>query len=154
MSHSFRVVPALLALALFGGCATYAPDREPVYEPSRPEAGYAQYGYVTGIRRASEDRDDWGRGAVIGGVVGAVVGNRVGRHVHGDDGQVAGTIAGAVGGAIIGNEIDRRRHEGDDRVRVTVELDRGGRRSFEFERIGDLRVGDRVRIVGGELYRL
>jgi outer membrane lipoprotein SlyB len=35
-----------------------------------------------------------------------------------------------------------------------VQLDRGGVRSFEFKSAGELRVGDRVRIEGNQLFRL
>jgi outer membrane lipoprotein SlyB len=153
MRGSLCAGAAVLTMALAAGCASYPADREPVYEPSRPGWSRAEYGYVANIQQASGGRQGPGGGAVIGGVVGAVVGNQVGRQANGPDGQVVGTIVGAVGGALIGHEIERSNRDDDSRLRVTVQLDRGGRRDFDFDRLGDLRIGDRVRIDNGRIYR-
>ena len=61
---------------------------------------------------------------------------------------------GAGVGALIGNEIEKnvRRERGG--VRITVRLDDGRMRRFDFNDSDGLRVGDRVRIDGGRLYSL
>ena len=63
-------------------------------------------------------------------------------------------MAGAVGGALIGNEIEKNSRRDGNGVRVNVQLEQGGLRSFDFRSVGDLRVGDRVRIEGNQLYRM
>ena len=92
-----------------------------------------------------------GAGAVVGGVIGAVVGRQF---ADSNSGKNVGTVAGAVGGALIGNEVEKNARRDQQGVRVNVQLDQGGLRSFEFKSIGELRVGDRVRIEGNQLYRL
>ena len=66
----------------------------------------------------------------------------------------AATIGGAVAGAAVGNEIERRRENGGDSAyRIDVRLDNGALRSATTEHVGDIRVGDRVRIENGRVTR-
>ncbi|MGZ5185860.1 MAG: glycine zipper 2TM domain-containing protein, partial [Caldimonas sp.] len=58
-----------------------------------------------------------------------------------------------VGGAVAGNAIETRQKRDDEVYRVGVRLDNGAQRYIDFHRIDDLRVGDRVRFDGGQLYR-
>jgi len=90
-----------------------------------------------------------GGGALLGGVVGAVIGNQIG---HGS-GRAAATGVGAVGGALIGNSLERRNRNDGEIYRVSVRFDHGNVGQFDYEQIDDLRVGDRVRAEGGQLYR-
>ena len=90
-----------------------------------------------------------GGGALIGAIIGGVVGNQFGSGT----GRAAMTGAGIVGGAVAGNAIENRNRRDDEVYRVWVRMDNGGLRSFDFYRIDDLRVGDRVRYDGGQLYR-
>jgi outer membrane lipoprotein SlyB len=53
---------------------------------------------------------------------------------------------------VAGNEIERRRTS-DDHYRVTVELRDGRTASFMQDSPNGLRVGDRVRISEGRLFR-
>ena len=55
---------------------------------------------------------------------------------------------------VVGNEIEKNARRDGGGVRVTVQLEQGGSRRFDFRDSGGLRVGDRVRIEGGQLYRL
>ena len=88
-----------------------------------------------------------GRGAIIGGVAGGILGHQFG----GGSGNTAATIVGAIGGAAVGNQIQRT--NADDRFRVIVRLDSGATIAFDQVGEGELRVGDRVRIVNRRVYR-
>jgi outer membrane lipoprotein SlyB len=140
------VVGIALALAV-SACAHRSPDRPPVYSPAGPGA-YAQYGRVTHIETLGSSRETSGAGAVAGGVIGAVVGRQIA-----SDSKAAGTVIGGVAGAVIGNEIEKDQRRSRERVRVTVRLDGGMIRYFDFAQVGDLRVGDRVRVDGDRLSR-
>lgn len=159
MQRVFRLaVPAVL-LALLSACAHYntARPNEPVYSPrsgsvSSPSGNYVAYGQVRSIEAIGSGAEaPRGGGAVVGGIVGAIVGRQF---ADGRRGENVGTVVGAVGGALIGNEIEKNARRDANAVRVNVSLDGGGARSFDFKAIGDLRVGDRVRIEGNQLYRL
>jgi outer membrane lipoprotein SlyB len=82
-------------------------------------------------------------------VIGGVVGNQFGSGT----GKALATGAGVVGGAVAGNAIENRNRRDDEVYRVWVRLDNGATRSIDFYRIDDLRVGDRVRFDGAQLYR-
>ncbi|QPF74975.1 glycine zipper 2TM domain-containing protein [Roseateles sp. DAIF2] len=153
---------AAAALAL-GGCASHHEPRQnraPVYEqggypPSGsypgsggPSQAPVQYGHVRSIEQI-EGGGSSGGGALIGGVIGGALGNQVGK----GSGRAAATVAGAVGGAVVGNEIERQR-SGRTRYEVLVQLERrGAEQWFELGQLDGLKVGDRVRIENGRLYR-
>src|SRR5574341_2062295 len=140
-------LPVLGVAALLGACAE-PPSRPPLAEPVY-SAPYVQHGTVRSIRMVRVDDPTTGGGALLGGAVGAVAGNQIG---HGG-GRAAATMLGAIGGAIIGNQVERNRNYAYDAVRVTVRFDSGDIRSFDFESVGDLRVGERVRSDGYQLFR-
>lgn len=152
---------SVAVLALVSACST-SPTRTPYYGNSSggyssaptPTAGYnnayAQYGVVRDIERLPMATRSPGAGALLGGVLGAVVGNQIGS----GSGRAAATVVGAVGGAMVGNSVENRNARGDDIYRVTVSLQNGDRASFDFRQVDDLRVGDRVRVEGGQVYRL
>jgi outer membrane lipoprotein SlyB len=154
MQGSIRFAIPALALAVLSACASRPQaTNAPVYSPSRQAPAYAvTYGVVRGIESTGTSSDQpRGGGAVVGGVIGAVIGRQFG---DSSSGKNVGTVAGAVGGALIGNEVEKNARRDQSAVRVHVQLDHGGTRSFDFKSIGDLRVGDRVRIEGNQLYRL
>jgi outer membrane lipoprotein SlyB len=88
-------------------------------------------------------------GTLIGGIAGGVIGHQIGS----GRGNTAATIAGAIGGAVVGNEIAKK-HEQSTRYRITVRLDSGSSLIVEDTHDLNLRVGDRVRIVDGHIYRV
>jgi hypothetical protein len=90
-----------------------------------------------------------GAGAILGAVIGGVVGNQFGSGT----GRALATGAGIVGGAAAGNAVENRNKRDDEVYRVWIRLDNGVMRSLDFHRVDDLRVGDRVRYEGGQLYR-
>ena len=86
---------------------------------------------------------------MIGGIAGGVIGHQIGS----GRGNTAATIAGAIGGAVVGNEIEKKQAQ-TTRYRITVRLDSGSSLIVEETRDLNLRVGDRVRIEDGHLYRI
>ena len=144
----------IAASTLITGCATHDPYPTSSSYPSSTSSSYASYGVIESIDLV-RDNDGIGgtgigAGAVIGGVVGGVAGNQIGS----GKGKTAATVAGAVGGAIVGNEIQKRAgSRGDDIYHIRVRLDRGGYVTIAQRNIGDLRVGDQVRIENDVVYR-
>ena len=100
------------------------------------------------IHRPSEDTPA-PTGAVIGGIAGGVIGHQIGS----GRGNTAATIAGAIGGAVVGNEIEKKRAQAT-RYRITVRLDSGSSLIVDETRDLNLRVGDRVRVEDGRIYRV
>jgi outer membrane lipoprotein SlyB len=144
----FAITAAALAAAACGS--------DPVYydQPRYGSGAYysrtadsADFGRVVAIDVIGERRTT-GAGAVVGGIVGGVLGHQVGSG-RGND---AATVAGAVGGAVVGNEIEKRRNDGE-RYRITVRSRDGRDAVFEQDSLDGIRVGDRVRIDGGRLFR-
>jgi outer membrane lipoprotein SlyB len=148
MMSLHRVGIALAAgVMLLSGC--YAPQPYAVYEQPAPAASQRiEFGVVESIDMYREGQPaPTGLGAVLGGVAGGILGHQIG----GGRGNTAATIAGAVGGALVGNQIERAQPH--DRYRVVVRLDSGGTLVFSEVGEGELRVGDRVRIVNNRVYR-
>ncbi|QNP50608.1 glycine zipper 2TM domain-containing protein [Diaphorobacter aerolatus] len=115
-----------------------------------------EYGVVTtieGIPRSYQRGSTSGVGAIIGAVVGGVLGNQIG----GGMGRAAMTAAGALGGAAAGNAIEGRTAPGGEvggGYRIFIQLDRGGgQRVYDVPDPGDLRPGDRVQMVNGQISR-
>lgn len=154
-----RLAGAVLAagaLAL-GGCATYYPDGSyAVYEAPAPVAApgpmYAQraeYGVVERIEMyRGGSRSPVSVGTILGGLAGGLLGHQIGA----GSGNTAATIAGAVGGAVVGNQVERA--NSPDRYRVVVRLDDGGTLTVSDVAAGELRVGDRVEVVNGRVFRV
>jgi outer membrane lipoprotein SlyB len=137
-------------LALLTACVA-APRRDVVYEPAvgqMPE--YAEFGKVESTAIVSASARTSGGGGVLGVVIGGIVGHQFG----GGIGKVVATGVGVFGGAAAGNAIEGRNLREGDIFRVQVRFDNGTSRPFDFMRIDDLRVGDRVKFEGGQLHRL
>jgi outer membrane lipoprotein SlyB len=105
-------------------------------------------GAVKAIEPITETKSS-GAGAVVGGLLGGVVGHQFGK----GDGKKAMTVVGAVGGAVAGNAVERHKNEKVVGYRVKVQLDNGETRTFEPAQLGDLKVGDRVRVDQGTLHK-
>lgn len=141
---------ALAGIALFAALATGCASRQAVPVPQYSQAGYGtQYGVVQNIETVRAQSQTSGGGAIIGGVVGGLLGHQVD---HGAKKDLA-TGVGVVAGALIGNEIEKNNRGVRDIYRVTVQLERGELRSFDYASLNDVRVGDRVRIENNQLYR-
>ncbi|HSV19408.1 MAG TPA: glycine zipper 2TM domain-containing protein [Casimicrobiaceae bacterium] len=147
------------ALAI-AGCATpyyydqpYAygsPGPYTVYErPAPVVAQRVEYGVVEGIDLYRDGSNaPTGLGAIIGGVAGGIIGHQFGA----GSGNTAATIGGAVLGGLAGNEVQRS--SARDHYRIRVRLDSGGTVDVADAGEGQLRVGDRVRVVNGRVYRM
>jgi len=91
-----------------------------------------------------------GQASPVGALAGAVIGGVVGHQVGGGRGKDVATAAGAIGGAAAASEFERRQNR-TTRYEVQVELDDGRRETLTLQNISGLGIGDRVRIVNGEL---
>ena len=115
-------------------------------------SGYVQgYGRVTNVQMVRGQGGSGLTGAVIGGAVGGLAGNQVG----GGSGRTAATIAGLAAGALIGRAVEQNstRAQGRDYYRVTVQLDNGQMHSLDYADAPSVRIGDRVRLDGNQIYR-
>jgi outer membrane lipoprotein SlyB len=137
-----------IAAAMAAGCATHASRPvqagAPAYGSQRVE-----YGQVHSIDMVRAQDQTTGGGGLVGGVIGAVVGRQIGS----GSGRTAGTLVGAVGGAIIGNEIEKNNRGARDFYRVAIRTDQGQMRSFDYQTLAELHIGDRVRIENNQVYR-
>lgn len=122
---------------------------------SRSDANYSQQaaanvchecGRVESVQAVRSAPRTSGVGVGVGAVVGGLLGNQVG----GGNGRTLATVAGAVGGGYAGNEIEKRNHTTTS-YQVRVRMEDGEIRSFSQGGAGGWRVGDRVRVVNGEL---
>lgn len=89
-------------------------------------------------------------GAFLGAVLGGVVGNKFG----GGSGRALATGVGVISGAVAGKQIATQNQKGNQIYRVLVRLDNGRTQHFDYQQIGDLRVGDRVSIEGNQIMQL
>jgi len=147
------VAAAVAAVALLSGCAS---------SPSYNNGGYnsggynnsAQsmgYGTIESIQITQAENRTSGGGAVVGALVGALAGNQIGS----GSGRTAATVAGGVGGALVGNNIEKNRNAngGQEMYQINVRMDNGEYRTVVQDSAYDLRVGNRVRMVDGRVYR-
>ncbi|MEX5744204.1 glycine zipper 2TM domain-containing protein [Massilia sp. X63] len=152
MKATRTLAAAVLATtALLTGCASTSSD--PYASNNGYNSGYNNvsmgYGTIESIQVTQGGNRTSGAGAILGGVVGALAGNQVGS----GSGRTAATVAGGVAGAAIGNNVERNRQGGQELYQVNVRMDNGEYRTVTQDSVYDLRVGNRVRIVDGRVYR-
>ena len=158
--RQISLATSLAAAGLLTACAApsgyrggdYRGDQR-VYESqpvNRQVPRYAEYGRVENIGYVQVSQRPSGAGAILGAVIGGVVGNQFGSGT----GKALATGAGAIGGAVAGNAIEGRTRRDDEAYRVTVRFDDGSVRDFDFQRVDDLRRGDRVKFEDGQLHRM
>jgi outer membrane lipoprotein SlyB len=127
--------------------------QEPYQSSAEPRSIYSGYGRVESIDSAPQDYQGvGGTGIGLGTVAGAVIGGVAGHQVGSGSGNTAATIAGAAGGAYIGHQLEKRK-QAENAYRITVRMENGDYQTLIQPSIGDLRVGDRVRIDNGVLQR-
>lgn len=148
-TRKLTTLAGAIALSALAACSTTS--NPSVYDTTSPRpavsGGYStMMGNVSSIEVVDQAQRP-GLGAVLGAVVGAAVGNQVGSGT----GRAAATVGGAAAGGIIGHQVQKR--NANDVFRVTVRFDNGTTHTFNYDRIDDLRVGDRVRYDGQQLYR-
>jgi outer membrane lipoprotein SlyB len=144
------IVTMFTVAALMSACANTGYQ----HGSSPPSYSGTMYGVIESIEMTPGESggiagSGIGAGAVIGGVVGGVLGHQVG----GGTGKDIATAAGVVGGAVVGHEIEKRNQQQQNVYRIQVRLNNGGYQTMTQQSLNDLRVGDRVRIENGNLYR-
>ena len=148
-SHTIAAL-VIASSALLGGCASTSsqPYDNGGYN-NNPSASMG-YGTIDSIQVTRGNAGTNGTGAVVGGLVGALVGSQVGS----GSGRTAATVAGAVGGAVVGNSVEaNRKNDGREMYQINVRMENGEYRSVVQDSVYDLRVGNRVRVVDGRVYR-
>ncbi len=151
-SHHFIGALLLIATAALGGCAnTGSQTSTPYYAPSSSESNSNTYGVIEAIQlTTTQSGESSGAGAVVGGLVGALVGNQIGSGT----GRTAATVAGVVGGAVVGNNVEKNRNQqGQNAYQIQVRMNNGERINVVQDSVGDLRVGNRVRVIDGRVSR-
>lgn len=103
-------------------------------------------GRVESVQEVQQAAPPSGVGMVAGAVLGGVLGNQVG----GGNGRKLATVAGAIGGGYAGNEVEKRTR-GTTTYSVRVRMEDGEVRTFPYEQQPGWGVGDRVRVVNGQL---
>ena len=76
----------------------------------------------------------------------------LGNQVGSGNGRTAATIAGALGGAFAGNKVEENTGR-NSHFEVLVRLQNGGTQTLSFANDPGYRVGEKVRIVDGQLNR-
>lgn len=143
------LIPVLVLVTACGGVGRREEARQSTVAqaPVNHTDTTVYYGRVSSIE-VVDGKSSGAGGAVLGAVLGGVIGRQIGSGT----GRDVATGVGIVGGALIGRSIQKRKES--DIYRVIVRLDNGGTRSFDYQRIDDLSVGDRIKIEGGQLVRL
>lgn len=166
MRSSSRFMPIALGAALataLAGCSyssrtvaleptyTTVPATTVVTAPASLEFGrVANIEYFPGGRVTSGVNV---QGAILGAVAGAVAGNLAGRAIGGDSTRDTATVLGGAAGAAIGSQTGRSASATDPVYRVSIHTDQGVMRIYDVPGTGDLRIGDRVRVENGVIYR-
>jgi outer membrane lipoprotein SlyB len=139
---------AVASTALLGGCSS---TNERTYDSGSyaTASNNMGYGTIDTISITRTQAQTSGAGAIMGGIVGAALGNQVGS----GSGRTAATVAGGVAGAMVGNNVESNRSAGQEMYQIGVRLDNGDYRTVVQDSVYDLRVGNRVRVVDGRVYR-
>ena len=103
-------------------------------------------GVIDSIHEREKAGEANGVGAVTGGVLGGVVGHQLGN----GRGRDVMTVVGAVGGAVAGHQVEKNLKKSKV-YDITVRFPDGSTRVHSQDTPPSLRVGDRVRLVDGEL---
>jgi outer membrane lipoprotein SlyB len=154
-ANPIRAAIVLASIATIAACgsprlAQTDAERASNYQPYR-QSYSSTYGRVESIQAVvvSDNRTS-GAGAAVGAVVGGLLGNQVGS----GDGRTAATVAGAVGGGLVGNQIEKNRQGGVAQAyQIGVRLDDGSYQIIQQDSSYDLRIGDRVHIQDGRVFR-
>jgi outer membrane lipoprotein SlyB len=147
--NATRILAATLvaASAILSGCASTSSQP---YTSGYDNTASTGYGTIESIQVVQASGRTSGGGALLGAAVGALAGNQVGS----GSGRTAATVAGGLAGAAVGNSIEANRNASSQQLyQINVRLDNGEYRTITQDSAYDLRVGNRVRIVDGRVYR-
>jgi outer membrane lipoprotein SlyB len=143
--RGLSVYTAVFCVALVSGCSNSG-GRNVQQSVQQQE----QTGTVSSIQIINTESGGINGGAILGAVLGGVVGNQIGS----GSGRKVATGAGVIGGAMAGNELNKRANGNNELYRVTVRQANGRTQQFDYQQIGDLQIGDRVRIEGSQIYQM
>ncbi len=172
MRSPTRTLSAVAATAILAACGGVPMNNQAQMGYPAPAAGTqsatvgtaapaaVEMGRITDIQvaqpTAASSGPNVGR-AVAGGLIGAVVGSVIGKNIDNGHSRSGATVLGGAAGAAIGSGVGRNnapQPAGQQLAyRVTVQTDQGLMRTYEVGALGDLRVGDRVRVDNGVIYR-
>ena len=124
--------------------AKKAPSGGGVSKPGAPVC--ADCGKVVGVLMGKKEGKGGAIGVIGGGVAGALLGNQVGSGT----GRNVATIAGAAGGAYAGHKVEEKLSE-KKFWSVSVKLDSGELRTFEFHKQPAVKSGDLVKVTGNTI---
>lgn len=155
------VVVGGIAAATLAACSSYGPTQPtyssaPTYNsPAAYPAAGTEYGRIVNIEYMPVGTNASPNASILGAVVGGVAGGLLGSTIGAGTGRAAATVLGAVGGAAVGQHLARNQSGVTTQAgyRITMQSDQGVMRTYEVPATGDLRVGDRVRVDNGVIYR-
>jgi outer membrane lipoprotein SlyB len=164
VSRLTTAVAGGLAAAMLAACSTYpmGPSYGSTYPTTAapyPAASYpvagTEYGRIVNIEYMPVGTSAPNSTGILGAVVGGLAGAALGSTIGGGTGRTAATVLGGVAGAAVGNQIARNQQGVTTAAgyRITMQSDQGVIRTYEVPATGDLRVGDRVRVDNGVIYR-
>jgi outer membrane lipoprotein SlyB len=150
-THTLAAVVVATGAILSGCASTSSQPYNSGYSNGYDNTASMGYGTIESIQVVQGQPRTSGAGAIVGGLVGALAGNQVGS----GGGRTAATVAGGVAGAAIGNNVESNRNAngGAQMYQINVRLDNGEYRAISQDSVYDLRVGNRVRLVDGRVYR-
>ena len=101
-------------------------------------------GVVQSVNASQQQGQASGVGMVAGGVLGGVVGHQIGS----GRGNTVATIAGAGLGAVAGNQVEKNT-KSSTTWSVSIRMDNGTMRTFNYSSQPAVVAGDRVKLVDG-----
>ena len=101
-------------------------------------------GVVQSVNSSQQQGQTSGVGMVAGGVLGGVVGHQIGS----GRGNTVATIAGAGLGAVAGNQVEKNTKTKTSWT-VSIRMDNGTLRTFNYSNQPTVVAGDRVKLVDG-----
>lgn len=136
-----------LITCIFTGCASNAPPTSYPYSPNTQSNNDGTIESITWVGQEGNSRTT-GAATLVGGILGAIIGNQVG----GGTGRALATVAGGVGGAVIGNRMENQHSQ--NYYQIKIRMDHGGHHLVNQTELGNLRTGDRIRIINEQAYQL
>jgi uncharacterized protein YcfJ len=152
-----------VAAAMLAACSSYplgpTVATYPTTTTTYPVANYPvaanEYGRIVNIEYLPVGTTAPASHNILGAVVGGLAGGLLGSNIGSGAGRTAATVLGGVAGAAVGSQIARNAQGVTTAAgyRITMQTDSGLIRTYEVPATGDLRVGDRVRVDNGVIYR-
>lgn len=138
-----------------GPTATAYPTTTTTYPVGSYPVAASEYGRIVNIEYMPVGTAAPSSSNILGAVVGGLAGAALGSQIGSGTGRTAATVLGGVAGAAVGQQIARNRAGVTTQAgyRITMQTDQGLMRTYEVPATGDLRVGDRVRVDNGVIYR-